>query len=64
MKKHKYLLAVGCNSKISSMVLIKNQHIFPYTEDIMNDMRIASIDHTQDKNTFLLSITYLGEFEE
>ncbi|MEG2634935.1 MAG: hypothetical protein RSA09_00185 [Acinetobacter sp.] len=64
MIKHKYLLAVACRGKISSMVISSSNHLFPYTEDVMDNMRRESINHTQDESTFLLSITYLGEFEE
>ena len=64
MKKNKYLIAVACQQKISSMILVKEHHVFPYTDEVMSDMRTACIQHTKDENTFLLSITYLGEFEE
>lgn len=64
MKKNQYLIAVACKQKISSMILVKEHHVFPYTDEVMNDMRITCIQHTKDENTFLLSITYLGEFEE
>lgn len=64
MFKQKYLIAVACQQKISSMIVAKDYHIFPYTDEVMSDMRTACIQHTKDENTFLLSITYLGEFEE
>lgn len=64
MTKHKYLIAVACQQKISSMMVAKDHHVFPYTDEVMNDMRTACIQHTKDKYTFLLSITYLGEFME
>lgn len=62
--KHKYLVGTVCRQKISSMIIAKPIHEFPYTEEILTDIKRVAIQHTMDEETYLLSVTYLGEFEE